>query len=53
MTEGKITKTLSSAAFAPKPGEIYEPYIREDENIAEFTLRAIIVGLTFFCMMAT
>ena len=47
MAEEKITKTLSSAAFAPKPGEIYEPYISEEENIAEFTLKAVIVGAVF------
>ena len=37
MTEENSTKTLSSSAFAPKPGEVYEPYIGEQENIAEFT----------------
>ena len=47
MAEEKITKTLSSAAFAPKPGEIYEPYISHEENIAEFTLKAVIVGAVF------
>ena len=47
MAEEKITKTLSSAAFAPKPGEIYEPYISEEENIAEFTLKAVLVGAVF------
>ena len=29
MTELSEPKTLSSAAYAPKPGEIYEPYIEK------------------------
>ena len=47
MIEENTIKTLSSAAFAPKPGEIYEPYIRDDENIAEFTIKAVVVGAVF------
>ena len=47
MAEKNKIKTLSSAAFAPKPGEIYEPYISDEENIAEFTLKAVIVGAVF------
>ena len=40
-------KTLSSAAYAPKEGEVYEPYIAANDNVAEFTLKAIVVGALF------
>jgi len=40
-------KSLSSAAFAPKEGELYEPYVPPKENIAEFTLKAIVLGAAF------
>ncbi len=47
MNKGMPAKSLSSAAFAPKEGEVYEPYVAPNENLAEFTLKAIILGAVF------
>ncbi len=39
-------RRLSSAAYRElAPGEKYEPYIRSEEKIPEFTLRAVLLGI--------
>lgn len=47
MGDDSKVKTLSSAAYAPKEGEVYQPYIADKDNVVEFTLKAIIVGALF------
>ena len=39
-------RRLSPAAYRPlEPGETYEPYIRADENVPEFSPRAVALGI--------